>query len=231
MKQKKLALEINSLGRFNVASLKEIKDLHLHDFGIFLDLMPDEEEKQILENNIQMAIQKEQIDLEDAIDIREIKNLKLANQMLKYRRKRKLQRDREQQLENIQAQTKSNTEAAQAAAAAEMQKEQGVAEMKVKIAQAQSQFDIQKMEREAAIKMQLMEREFQLNMQLKEQESRVINDKEKYKEDRKDERTRIQASQQSDMIEQRNLNLPAKKFESKGFDNLGGFDLEQFEPR
>jgi hypothetical protein len=222
---------INSLGRFNVASLQEIKDLHLHDFGIFLDLMPDEEEKQILENNIQMAIQKEQIDLEDAIDIREIKNLKLANQMLKYRRKRKLQRDRAQQLENIQAQTKSNTEAAQAAAAAEMQKEQGVAEMKVKIAQAQSQFDIQKMEREAAIKMQLMEREFQLNMQLKEQESRVINDKEKYKEDRKDERTRIQASQQSDMIEQRNLNLPAKKFESRGFDNLGGFDLEQFEPR
>jgi len=222
---------INSLGRFNVATLDEISELHLHDFGIFLDLMPDEEEKQMLENNIQIALQKEQIHLEDAIDIREIKNLKLANQMLKLRRKQKQETDRANQLQNIQAQTQSNAQAAEAAAAADMQKQQGIAASKVQIAEAQAQFDIQKMEREAAIKKELMQFEFMLNMRLKEQEMRVINDKDKYKEDRKDERTRIQASQQSDMIQQRKQNLPAKKFESAGFDNLGGFDLEQFEPR
>jgi len=222
---------VNSLGRFNVATLKEIKELHLHDFGIFLELAPDEEEKQILENNIQMALQKELINLDDAIDIREIRNLKLANQLLKLRRRKKQELDRQMQMQNIQAQTKSNAEAAQAAAAADMQKQQGVAQSKVQIAEAQTQFDITKLEREAAIKKELMEFEFRLNMQIKDKELQVIKDRENNKEDRKDERTRIQASQQSKMIEQRKKDLPSENFESKGFDNLDGFGLEQFEPR
>jgi hypothetical protein len=222
---------VNSLGRFNVATLKEVQGLHLHDFGIFIELSPDEEEKQILENNIQMALQKELIQLDDAIDIREIRNLKLANQLLKLRRRKKLERDRQVQMQNIQAQTKSNSEAAQAAAAADMQKQQGLAQSKVQIAEAQTQFDIAKLEREAAIKKELMQFEFNLNMQIKDKELQVIKDKESSKEDRKDERTRIQATQQSKMIEQRKKDLPSENFESKGFDNLDGFGLEQFEPR
>jgi len=178
-----------------------------------------------------MAITQKQIELEDAIDVREIKNLKLANQLLKLRRKAKFERDRAIQLENIQAQSQSNAQAAEAAAAADVQKQQGIAESKVQIAQAQTQFDIQKLEREAAIKKELMEFEFQLNMQLKTAEADVIKNKEKYKEDRKDERTKIQASQQSELIDQRKSGKPPKNFESAGFDNLGGFGLEQFEPR
>tara|TARA_B100001093_G_scaffold511962_1_gene580906 strand:- start:13977 stop:16394 length:2418 start_codon:yes stop_codon:yes gene_type:complete len=222
---------IQTLGKFNVGTLDEIKELHIHDFGIFLELAPDEEEKQLLENNIQMAISQKQIELEDAIDVREIKNLKLANQLLKLRRKQKFERDRQIQMENIQAQSQSNAQSAQAAAAADIQKQQGIAESKVQIAQAQSQFDIAKMEREAAIKKELMEYEFQLNIRLKEAESDVIKNKEKYKEDRKDERTKIQASQQSELIDQRKSGAPPKNFESAGFDNLGGFGLEQFDPR
>ena len=222
---------ILSLGRFNVGTLNQVSDLHLHDFGIFLELAPDEEEKQRLENNIQMALQQQRINLEDAIDIREIKNLKLANQLLKVRQKKKFEQDRQIQQQNIQAQSESNSQAAQAAAQAEMQKEQALAETKISINQAQLEFDIKKMEREAQIKMQLMETEFDFNMKLKDGERQVIKDKEKYKEDRKDERTRIQASQQSELIDQRKKDLPAKKFESKGFDNLGGFGLEQFDPR
>ena len=222
---------LNTLGKFNVATLTEVKDLHLHDFGIYLDLMPDEEEKQLLENNIQMAIQKDQINLEDAIDIREVKNLKLANQLLKIRRKKKQELDRKMQMENIQAQTQSNAKDAEAAAAADMQKQQALAQTKIQISQAQNQFDIAKLEREAAIKKELMEFEFNLNMQLKQQETQVIKDKESNKEDRKDQRTKIQATQQSEMIEQRKGNTGPKNFESKGFDNLDGFGLEQFEPR
>ena len=135
------------------------------------------------------------------------------------------------QQENIKAQSESNAQAAQSAAQAEMQKEQALAESKISINQAQLEFDIKKMEREAQIKMQLMETEFDLNMKLKDGERQVIKDKEKYKEDRKDERTRIQASQQSELIDQRKKDLPAKQFESKGFDGLGGFGLEQFDPR
>jgi hypothetical protein len=222
---------INSLGRFNVGALEDVKFLHLHDFGIFLELTPDEEEKQLLENNIQMAIQKDQIHLEDAIDVREIRNLKLANQLLKLRRRKKFEQDRQLQMENIQAQTQSNAQAAQAAAAAEIQKQQGIAESKVQVNQAQLGFDIKKMETEAQIKKELMQHEFNMNVQLKQMDLEVVNNKDTMKEDRKDERTRIQASQQSELIDQRNNKKPPKKFESSGNDNLGGFGLEQFEPR
>jgi hypothetical protein len=222
---------MQTLGKINVGNLNEIKDLHIHDFGVFLELAPDEEEKALLENNIQMAIQQQAINLEDAIDVREVRNLKLANQLLKIRRKKKFDQDRQIQQENIQAQSQANQESSQAAAAAEIQKQQGIAESKVQIEQAKSGFDIQKLEREAAIKKELMQFEFDLNMKLKEVESNVINDKEKYKEDRKDERTKIQASQQSELIDQRKSGKAPKRFESAGFDNLGGFGLEQFDPR
>ena len=222
---------IKAIGKTNVGTLDEMKKLQLHDFGIFLELAPDEEEKQLLENNIQMSLQKEQINLEDAIDIRETKNLKLANQLLKLRRKRKFEQDRAMQQQNIQMQTQSNAQEAQAPAQAEMQKQQVITQGKAQLAQVEAQLDSQKMEREAEIKMMLMQREFEMNMQLKDADLNVIKDKEKYKEDRKDERTKIQASQQSELIQQRKNNTPPKKFESAGFDNLGGFGLEQFEPK
>ena len=222
---------VNSLGRFNVANLEEVAELHLHDFGVFLELAPDEEEKQLLENNIQMTLSKDQINLEDAIDIREVKNLKLANQLLKLRRRKKLEQDQAIARRNIELQSKSNAEAAQAAASVDIQKNQSSTENKVKLSQAQTEFDIKKLEREAAIKKELMLHEFQLNVKLKEMDLRVINDKDKYREDRKDERTKIQASQQSELIDQRKNNKPPKDFESAGFDNLGGFGLEQFEPK
>ncbi len=135
------------------------------------------------------------------------------------------------QQQNIKANADANAQSSQAAAQAEAQKQQVVTESKVQLAQMQNKLDIEKMEKEAQIKFDLMQKEFDLNMKLKDGERQVIKDKEKYKEDRKDERTRIQASQQSELIDQRKKDLPAKKFESAGFDNLGGFDLEQFDPR
>ena len=222
---------IQGIGKFNVGTLEEIKHLHLHDFGIFLELAPDDEEKQLLENNIQVALQRDQIHLEDAIDIREIKNIKLANQLLKVRRRKKAQEDRKLQMENIQAQSESNARAAQEAAAAEMQKEQALGETKAQLEQVKAQLEIQKLEKEAAVKKELMQYEFELNMRLKQAEMQVINDKDKYKEDRKDARTKIQATQQSELIEQRKGFTGPKNFESAGNDVLGGFGLEQFEPR
>ena len=222
---------IQAIGKSNVATLDEISKLQLHDFGIFLELSPDEEEKQLLENNIQVSLQKEQINLEDAIDIREIRNLKLANQLLKLRRRKKEEKDRAIQQQNIQMQTQSNAQAAQAAAQADAQKQQAITQSKAQLAQVEAQLDSQKLEKEAEIKMMLMQKEFEFNMQLKDADLNVIKDKEKFKEDRKDKRTKIQASQQSELIDQRKNNKPPKKFESAGFDTLGGFGLEQFEPR
>ena len=223
---------IQAIGVHNVATLEEMKNLHLYDFGIFLELSPDEEEKAILENNIQMAIQQQNIELEDAIDLREIRNIKLANQLLKIRRKKKQERDRQLQLENIQAQTQSNAQAAQAAAQADVQKNQALNAGKAELMQMEAEIDAQKMMQEVQMKKELMALEFQYNMQLKGIEVDGMKDREKEKEDRKDERTKIQATQQSEMIEQRNSGKPPKNFESAGNDILGGgFDLGAFEPR
>ena len=220
---------IESIGHRNVAKLEEVSELHLHDFGIFIELSPDEEEKQLLENNVQMALQQGGIELEDAIDIREVKNLKLANQLLKIRRNKKIERDRQQQLENIQAQTQSNQAAAQASAQAEVQKQSAITQSKVQLLQAQSQADAQKLQLEMAAKKELMGLEFQYNMQLKGIEVSGLKDRENQKEDRKDERTKIQASQQSELIDQRKSGKPPKKFESAGNDTIGGgFGLEAF---
>jgi hypothetical protein len=223
---------IQAIGTHNVATLKEMSQLHLYDFGIFLELTPDEEEKAMLENNIQMALQQQNIELEDAIDLRMINNIKLANQLLKIRRKKKQERDRQLQLENIQAQTQSNTQSAEAAAQMEMQKDQALTQTKMQLEQMKAQLDSQKMMQEVAHKKELMELEFQMNMRLKGVEVDGVKTREKEKEDRKDERTKIQATQQSEMIEQRNSGKPPKNFESSGNDILGGgFDLGVFDPR
>ena len=222
---------MSSISRYNVGTLEELANLNIHDFGIFLQLEPDEEEKQVLEQNIQIALQAGQIDLEDAIDIREVNNLKLANQMLKKRRKDKAARDQQAQQANIQAQAQANAQASEAAALAETQKQQVLTEQKMQLEKAKSDFEIQKMEREAQIKQQLMELEFNFNMQLAKAQGQAKRDTEAFKEDRKDERTKIQATQQSELIDQRKNDLLPKNFESAGSDTLGGFGLEQFMPR
>jgi hypothetical protein len=219
---------IQAIGAHNVAVLTEMQELHLYDFGIFIELAPDEEEKQLLENNIQVAIAQKLIDLEDAIDLRNIKNIKLANQLLKIRRKKKQERDQLLQERNIQAQAKANAEAQQAASQAEVQKQQALIQIQTALEQTKAQLELQKLQQEVNSKKELMQLEFQLNMQLKQLENKTVNDKEKYKEDRKDERTKIQASQQSELIDQRNNAKPPKNFESTANDTMGGIDLGLF---
>jgi hypothetical protein len=222
---------MNSISTFNTNTLKEFMELQLHDFGIFLELEPEEEEKALLEKNIQIALQTGGVSLSDTIDIRQIKNIKIANQFLKLKQEKNIKREQEQKQANIQAQAQANAQASEAAAMAEVQKQQALAETKIQIEQSKSQFDIQKMQQEAEIKKQLMEVEFQYNMQLAQAQSGVKQGNETYKEDRKDDRTKIQPPQQSELIDQRKNDSLPKNFESAGFDNLGGFGLEQFEPR
>jgi len=223
---------IHAIGAHNVAILEEVKDLYLYDFGIFINLQPDEEEKQLLENNIQIALSQQTIELEDAIDIREIKNLKLANELLKLRRKRKQARDQEVAQQNITAQANANAQAQQVAAQAEVQKNSALMQNDAQLAQVKAELESQRMMQEVQYKKELMELEFNFNMQLKNTEVSAQKQKEKQKEDRKDERTRIQASQQSELIDQRKGDKPPKNFESAGNDILSGeFGLGNFDPK
>ena len=196
---------VQAIGAHNVATLEEMSNLHLYDFGIFLELSPDDEEKQMLENNIQMALAQKLIDLEDAIDLREIRNLKLANQLLKIRRKKKQDRDQALQQQNIQAQSQANAQAQQVAAQAETQKQQAITQMNAQLEQVKGDIKVNQMMQEAQVKKDLMDHEFKLNMQLKQMD--INADKEK--EDRK-----------------------GSKFESSGNDIVSGdLGLSDFNPR
>jgi len=221
---------MNSVSTFNVETLKEIEKLNLHDFGIFLEMEPDDEEKAELQQNIQIALQTKEIDIEDAIDIKEIKNLKLANQMLKLKRKQKQEAAQAIVQQNIQAQAQANAESSEKAAMAEVQKQQALTAEKVSIEQAKANFEMQRMQAEAQIKKELMATEFQYNIQLAQAAGSATQQKEKEIEDRKDKRVKIQGTQQSELIEQRQNQGMPKNFESQGNDVMGGFDLSSFDP-
>ena len=202
---------ISAIGRFSVGALQELSDLYLHEYGIFIELDPDEDEKQLVENNIQTALSRDQIGLEDVIDIRQVKNIKLANQLLKYRKARKLQIDQLKAERNIAAQSQANAQAAQAAEMAKAQAEQIKAEAKIRLAQAQTELDTKKLITEADVKRNLMQYEFELNLKLKEMEL--------------DNKKQIELQKPPSNPE------PRKGFESSGNDVLGGIDLSRFEPK
>ncbi len=220
----------NRIGKYNVSILNEIKDLYVYDFGIFIEISPDEEEKAQLEQNIQIALSKGDINLEDAIDIREIKNIKLANQLLKVKRVKKQDREERLQMQQQAMVAQQNLQSQQMAAETTMAKIQAETQAKMQIKQAEVAFEIEKMKNEAVLKQQLMQTEFDMQMQLKGMETQTLKQREDEKEKAKDKRISIQNSQQSKLIEQRKNNLPPIDFESNE-DSLDGFDLAEFEPR
>ena len=213
----------NSISTYNAKTLQEIVNLNLHDFGIFLELEPDDEEKAQLEQNIQLAISQGGIDLEDAIDLRQIKNLKLANQMLKIKRKEKSKQDQANQQANIAAQGQSQADTAEKTAMAEVQKQEAISGSKVQFEQARSQMEIQRMQTAAQLKAQEMQQQFEYDMQLKQIEVQATQQKEASIEDRKDKRSKMEATQQSEMISQRkNDSLPTD------FENQSGMGMQPF---
>jgi hypothetical protein len=206
----------NSISNYNINTLMEVSNLNLHDFGIFLELEPDEEEQQQLEQNIQVALQKGGIDLEDAIDLRQIKNLKLANQMLKVKRKSKSKQDQENQQANIRAQAESQADAAEKIAMTEVQKQEAISGSKVQFEKATNQMEIQRMELASRLKQQEMQMQHQFDMQLKQADLEAMKTKEAAIEDRKDKRIKMEGTQQSKMITQRQNEMLPIDFEAQG---------------
>ena len=221
---------INKIGKYNVSILGEISDLYIYDFGVFIELSPDEEQKAMLEQNIQMALSKGDINLEDAIDIREIKNLKLANQLLKVKRKAKQEQEEKQEMQKqamiSQQQIKSQELAAQVA----MQTIELETQGKLKYKQGEMQLEIERNKVEAQLKSQLMEQEFNYNLRLRQMDGMALSERETSREDAKSQRISQQNSEQSKLITQRKNNLPPQNFESNE-DSLDGFDLSEFSPR
>jgi hypothetical protein len=210
---------VNSISTYNVSTLDQVKRLNLHDFGIYLQLEPDDEEKAQLENNMQMALQQGSLDLEDVIDIRQIHNLKLANQMLKIKRKEKAKQDQTNQQSNIAAQGQAQADTAEKVALSEVEKQEAINGSKVKFEQAKSQMELQRMQAAAQIEQQKMQVQFQFDMQLKQMEVQSTQGKEGAIEDRKDKRSKMEATQQSQLISQRQNDSAPQNFEEQ---NMAG---------
>jgi len=220
----------NKIGKYNVSILSEIKDLYIYDFGIFIEVSPDEEQKAQLEANIQMALSKGDINLEDAIDIREIKNIKLANQLLKMKRIKKQEKEQQYEMQKQQMISEQQLTSQQMAAQTAMQKIQAEGEVKMRVKQAEVAFEIEKMRNEAELKRMLMAEEFNYNLKIAEMNNGTLTQREEMKEEEKKKRISIQNTQQSKLINQRKNDLPPINFESNE-DSLDGFDLAEFEPR
>lgn len=218
------------IGKYNVGVLSEIKDLYLYDFGVFIEVSPDEEEKAQLEANINVALTRDQITLEDVIDLREIKNIKTANQLLKVRRAKKAEQDQQSAMQQQQMQAQSQMQIQQIAAQTSMQKIAAEKDMKVSVVMAESQGAIEKLKLEAELKEYLMGVEFNYNRELNGLEAEIIKKRDDNKEKAKDKRVSLQSTQQSELIDQRKNNLPPKTFESNE-DSLDGFSMESFNPR
>jgi hypothetical protein len=220
----------NQIGKYNVKLVEEIKDLYLHDFGIFLEVAPDEEEKAQLEENIKIALQRDQIGLEDAIDIREVRNLKMANEVLKLKTKKKEAAKAQAEKSKQAMQSQINQQSQQMAAQAAMQKVQMETQAKIQIEQAEAQFQIEKYKAEADLKKELMAEEFKYQMQLKGMETQGIAQREDKREQSKSDRISQQNTEQSKLIQQRQEKTAPMSFESNE-DSLDGFSLSEFEPR
>ena len=221
---------INQIGKYNVSILGDISDLYIYDFGIFIELSPDEEQRQQLEQNIQMALSKGDINLEDAIDIREIKNIKLANQLLKLKRASKQQREEKMAMQQQAMQAQQAIKQQEMTIQANQQKLQMETQAKLQFRQGDVAFEIEKMKQEAILKAQLMQQEFELNMQLRSMDAQQLKGREDKREQAKSERISQQSTDQSKLINQRKNNLPPQNFESNE-DSLDGFDLAEFNPR
>jgi hypothetical protein len=220
----------NKIGKYNVSILNQVSELYIYDFGIFIEVSPDEEEKAQLEANIQMALSKADINLEDAIDIREIKNIKLANQLLKVKRVAKQEREEQMQMQQQAMQSQMQIQSQQMAAQTAMQKIEMETRSKMQVKQAEIAFEIEKMKAEAEVKSQLMQKEFEYNQMLHQMANESLSNREQNREDSKAKRISQQNSEQSKLINQRKNNLPPQKFESNE-DSLDGFDLAEFNPR
>jgi hypothetical protein len=221
---------VSKIGKYNVSILNDISELYIYDFGIFIEVSPDEEEKAQLEQNIQMALSQKDISLEDAIDIREIRNLKMANQLLKLKRRQKQEQQQQQQMQMQAMQSQQNQQTQQMAAQNAMQKVQVETQSKIQIKQAEIAFDIEKLKNEAELKKQLMQTEFDFNMQLRDISENALQSRENQREGAKSSRISQQNSEQSKLINQRKNNLPPQTFESNE-DSLDGFDMAEFNPR
>ena len=193
----------NAIGKENMKVLSSFSDLYMYNFGVMIRRDMDEKDRAYLEQNIQIALSQKEIDIEDAIAIRQLKDVDQAERLLVVRRKKRIKQQMEQAQQQAQMQAQSNAQAAQVAAQAEMQKLQMQAQLDMQKLQAKAQIDAQLLQIEYQYKTEIENIKAQATLGFKTEDQEFKEKLEVLKEDRKDDRLKKQTADQSKLISQR----------------------------
>jgi hypothetical protein len=196
-----------------MAVLTSFAKLPMYNFGVRVVTDMNEIDRMYLEQNIQASIAAGELDIEDAMAIRQLRDIDQAERLLVVRRKKRIKQRQEMAQQNSQFQAQANAQVAQVTSQAKMQEEQ-----------MKAQLESQKIQLEAQAKAQLLQVEYNLKMQLakvqgdygiaeQQIESGVRQNAEQESEDRKDQRIKEQAVAQSKLIAQRKGERPELKKE------------------
>jgi hypothetical protein len=192
-----------AIGKANMKVLASFGDLPMYNFGVKIQTEMDETEKSYLEQNIQVALAQKEIDLEDAMSVRQLKDVDQAERLLIIRRKKRMKAQQEIAQRNSQMQAQMNQQTAQVASQGKMQEIQMQSQAKIAEIQADAQAKAQLLQLEYQLKGQIESAKTQVQMGMKQQDMQFRQGIESSKEKAKDERVKKQAVEQSKMISQR----------------------------
>ena len=193
----------NAIGKENMSVLSSFKELPMYNFGVQVVKEMEDQDRAYLEQNIQMSLQQKELDVEDAIAIRNMKDVNQAERLLVVRRKKRIAKQQEMAMQNSQMQAQSAQQAAQAASQAKMQEMQMEAQLEAQQLQLKSQLEAQleQVKHQFRKEIELIKAQATLGFRTEEQEFK--EKLEVLKEDRKDDRVKKQASEQSKLLSQR----------------------------
>jgi len=193
----------NAIGKENMSVLSSFSDLPMYNFGVQVVKEMEDQDRVYLEQNIQMSIQQKELDIEDAIAIRNMKDVNQAERLLVVRRKKRMAKQQEMAMQNSQMQAQSAQQAAQAASQAKMQEMQMEAQIEAQQLQLKSQLEAQLEQVRHQFRKEIELIKAQATLGFKTDEQEFKEKLEVLKEDRKDERVKKQSSEQSKLISQR----------------------------
>ncbi len=193
----------NAVGSTNMGVLSSFADIPMYNFGVIVKKQMDEKDRAYLEQNIQVALSQREIDIEDAVAIRQLRDVDQAERLLIVRRKKRIKQQMDQARANSQAQAQANIQTAQATSQAKAQEMQLKGQIDMKMLEMKSQFEAQRMQMEHEMRKEVEMIRAQATLGFRTEDQEFKEKLEVLKEDRKDERVDQQAEKQSKLISQR----------------------------
>lgn len=194
---------VKAVGQDTMNTLKEFEKLPMYNFGVSVTTEMNDRDKMYLEQNINQALAQKELDLEDAIAIRRLKDIDQAERLLVVRRQKRVKKLQQMAMQNSQAQAQAQMQATQAKAQSDAQLEQMRSQLKMQEEQMKSQLEMQSMQLKYQFELQLEQLKGANSKAVAEASTEMKKQVQEMQEDRKDDRVKKQAAEQSKLISQR----------------------------